>query len=92
MSSWERSRRPYDRDEWRYTGFEKLHVTKKFKTSLEDDNQNLYCTLFECLQRPIKIPEVHEEEEEETEEEDENDSDPDNSMRQQDLISIQNKT
>lgn len=33
-----------------------------------------------------------EEEEEETEEEGENDSDPDNSMRQQNLISIQNKT
>lgn len=36
--------------------------------------------------------EDEEEETEETEEEGENDSDPDNSMRQQDLISIQNKT
>lgn len=36
--------------------------------------------------------EEEEEETEETEEEGENDSDPDNSMRQQDLISIQNKT
>lgn len=36
--------------------------------------------------------EEEETEEEETEEEGENDSDPDNSVRQQDLINIQNKT
>lgn len=36
-------------------------ITIIYKTSLLDDNQNLYYTLFEFLQSPIQNPEVQEE-------------------------------